>query len=85
MIPIQFSFLTVTWTLDHAIKVNPGGVNGPISIAVLRMHKDEFEAGLLDDMELDEHRMEVDAIKEYLRKFPGSYSTEDLPTPPSVV
>ena len=31
--------LAVTWALDHAIAVNPGGVNGPVQIAVLERHK----------------------------------------------
>ena len=38
----------VTWTLQHAIDINVGGVNGPIHMAVLETIKGKLEAGLLE-------------------------------------
>lgn len=67
---MQEGVFAATWTLDHAIRVNPGGVNGPARIAVLeRAEKGRFKARLLDDAELAQHRQNVDEAKQHLREF----------------
>ena len=58
----------ITWTLDHAIEVNPGGVNGPVRIAVLERVRGRFHARLLAQEELEEHRQNIDAAKDVLRQ-----------------
>lgn len=58
-----------TWTLEHAIKVNPGGVKGPIKMAVLEgADKAQLRASVLDDPELEEHPQDFEAAKDALRR-----------------
>lgn len=65
---VQDGIFAVTWTLDHAIEVNPGGVNGPARVAVLeRNSKGEFTARLLADEDLFEHRENIEEAKARLR------------------
>jgi 20S proteasome alpha/beta subunit len=78
------AIFAATWTLDHAIDTNPGGVNGPVYIAVLEGHS-ESRARLLDDNELDEHRQFIQEAKQALREFRESYkmpSNKGLPDIP---
>ena len=63
---VQEATLAVTWTLDHAIAVNPGGVNGPARIAVLETHQNDFKARLLLDEDLSEHRSWIEDAKQQL-------------------
>ena len=68
----------VTWTLDHAIKVNPGGVNGPINIAILtKDDKGEPIARILDDDELLEHRQNIGEAKEALKDWSDKFKYDD--------
>ena len=53
---VQEATLAVTWTLDHAISLNTGGVNGPARIATLERYRESYRARLLADADLDEHR-----------------------------
>ena len=57
----------VTWALDHAIEVNPGGVNGPARIAVLEHEKKEFRARLLTDEEVAEHRSLIGDVRKAMK------------------
>jgi hypothetical protein len=59
----------VTWILDHAIRINAGGVNGPIRVAVLELKKNQSEARLLSEDEIGEHKQNVDAIKKHIGMF----------------
>ncbi len=59
----------VTWALDHAVEVNPGGVNGPIRIAVIEKQRGRLKARVLSDDELDEHKQNVRDAYSELRKF----------------
>jgi len=82
----QDAIFSVTWALDHAIKINPGGINGPLRIAVLDKSTGKFRARILDDADLDEHKQNIDQAKERLRSFPASQSadapgTPDIPKP----
>ena len=58
----------ITWALDHAIEINPGGVNGPVQMAVLEKIGAAYKARMLPDDELQEHRQNIDAAKEVLRQ-----------------
>jgi hypothetical protein len=80
---VQDATFAVTWTLDHAIDVNAGGINGPVRIAVLEKSDGKVQARMLDDTELAEHRQNIEAAKERLRTFraehaPGLF----VPEPP---
>lgn len=61
---VNQAIFATTWTLDHAVKVNAGGVNKPIKLAVLEQNnKKEFRARKLEDEDLAEYRQHVDLIK----------------------
>ena len=86
---INDAIFAVTWTLDHAISVNPGGVNGPVRIAVLEKNtKKEFSARILTDAELGEHRENIEELKQKMREFTQPYVSdskiESSPTPPII-
>jgi hypothetical protein len=67
---VQEAAFVVTWTLEHAIQVNPGGVNGPIRIGVLQdLGKNQPTARILADDELDEHRQNIMEAKQILRDY----------------
>ncbi|MBH1430371.1 hypothetical protein I5U42_03525 [Stenotrophomonas maltophilia] len=66
---VQDAIFATTWMLDHAVKVNPGGVNAPIRIAVLEQVKGDWKARLLSNEELHEHEAGVIAAKDALRNF----------------
>jgi 20S proteasome alpha/beta subunit len=83
---VQDATFAVTWTLDHAVKTNPGGINGPVRIAVLEKHSGKFRARILDDSDLEEHFQNIGQAKERLRTFASSQSadapgTPDIPKP----
>jgi hypothetical protein len=59
----------VTWVLQHAIAVNPGGINGPMQIAVLQNVSGAPKARLLSDDELDAHKENATGAEEHLRKY----------------
>lgn len=87
---VQDGMFAATWALEHAIQVNPGGVNGPARIGVLqRDESGELRARGLKTEELDEHRQNIEAAKDALRQFkidqaPRAESPE-LPKPPPVI
>jgi hypothetical protein len=66
---VSDAIFAVTWTLQHAIELNPGGVNGPIRIAVLEKTQDKFAARLLGEDDLLEHSQNIEAAYEALRGF----------------
>jgi len=81
---VEEAIFAVTWTIDHAIKVNPGGVNGPIRIAALeRQKKGALMARILDDEEIDEHNQAVADAIEHLRGF-RALQQGDSPDVPEV-
>jgi len=86
---VQDATFATTWALDHAVRVNPGGINGPVKIAVLEKQGENFRARILEDEDLEEHYENIKQAKELLRKFPASQSAEapgipDIPEPDAV-
>lgn len=59
----------VAWTLDHTIRLNPGGIAGPPQIAVLEEGMPGCTARMLDQDELDEHVNNVEDAHEYLSAY----------------
>lgn len=57
------------WTLAQAIKLNPGGINAPMHIAMLTMSNREPHARLLDPDEIDQHAANVEGAIEHLRQY----------------
>jgi 20S proteasome alpha/beta subunit len=67
---LQDGIFIATWALQHAIDVNPGGVNGPIQLALLKKdEKNNAVAKMLLDDELNEHLQNVEGVIEHLRKY----------------
>lgn len=84
---VQDAIFATTWMLDHAVRVNPGGVNAPIRIATLEKKNNDWVARLLSDDELLEHQANVGAAKDALRNFKlhmaKGEGAVDLPPPPA--
>lgn len=82
---VQDGIFAVTWALDLAISCNPGGVNGPVRIAVLERVDGRAAARMLEDDELQEHRQNIVAAKERLRSLPAEQApaadTPNVPMP----
>ena len=77
---VREATLAVTWTLDHAIAVNPGGVNGPARIAVLEPDGKSLGARLVADDDLNEHRSWIEDAKRQLSE--RLRAIVDVETPP---
>ncbi len=56
----------VTWTLNHVIELNPGGINGPARIAVLDDHSRARE---LTEDELQEHISNAQGAEKHLAQY----------------
>ncbi len=82
---LKDGIFAVTWTLLHAIELNPGGINGPPQIATLsKDNKGQYIAMLLGDEELSEHIENVVAAEKYFsdyRSIMQGISKEKIPEP----
>ena len=76
---VREATLAVTWALDHAIMLNPGGVNGPARIAVLERTKGKFQASLLTDADLTEHRTWIEGAKRAMAQTLQTAEGPDVP------
>jgi 20S proteasome alpha/beta subunit len=82
---IHDAVFATTWTLQHAIQLNAGGVGAPLRIAVLESEKTgSGSVRLLDDSELDEHRQHISEAKELLRKHRNELRGAGEEAPPAV-
>jgi 20S proteasome alpha/beta subunit len=73
------------WTLDHAVAINPGGVNGPVRIAVLEKIDSAYHARIIPDTDLQETIQGIASVKTALAKFRSDYMSvnqEEVPTVP---
>jgi 20S proteasome alpha/beta subunit len=79
-------FLT-TWTIQHVIDTNPGGVAGPIRIAALEKVANQWTARELPDDEIGEHKEAVESAASALRNWRDSIrsgaAAEGAPEPPA--
>ena len=66
-------FATV-WTLQHVVDLNPGGIKGPIEVAVLENSENGVVARLLGERELDEHRNNIVGLEEHISEYPALLS-----------
>ena len=77
----------VTWILSLAIELNPGGVNGPVQVAVLKPEKGDFKATMLDPAQLDGHQGNVEGLVAHMRAYrdtlrgKGAEKALDVPKP----
>lgn len=82
---LQDGIFIATWTLQHAIDVNAGGVNGPIQLAVLKNEKTGPVARMLGQGEIDEHQQNVSGVLTHLRHYTDKVagrSAEAIPDVP---
>ncbi len=72
------------WALLHAIEVNPGGINGPIQLAVLTNGSTGPNARILDNSEIEEHRTSVTAAEEHLMAYGRKVAGDDANGAPPI-
>jgi len=73
---VNDAIFAVYWTLQHAVAINPGGVNDPIRIAVLDKTSGKLRARILDDEDLFEHQENIDECKHVLRELQDKHQPE---------
>lgn len=84
---LQDGIFIATWTLTHTIRVNPGGVNGPIQMAILTVAKQGPSARMLSPDELEEHAENVSGAEAHLKLYgdklggKGNTTTPEIPAP----
>lgn len=78
---LQQGIFVVNWTLQHAIALNPGGVNGPPRIAVLDYGGDKGKprARRLTEQELREQNEHLDELKIQMRDLPIAPTLKEPP------
>ncbi|MCX6640232.1 MAG: hypothetical protein NTW14_07080 [bacterium] len=57
------------WALDHAVEVNPGGVNLPIRLTILENIDGKYKSRFISDDELAEHRQAIEEVKQRMRDY----------------
>jgi 20S proteasome alpha/beta subunit len=65
----QNGVLSVTWALEQAIQLNPGGINAPVQIVLLSKHNGEYHARQLDAEALAEPFGNIKDIKELIHRY----------------
>jgi hypothetical protein len=83
----EATFATL-WTLKHTIQFNPGGINGPARMAVLKKDAttEIYRASLLTDRDMEEHYSNIAGAEDAIRKYKKSFSEDVvLQTPPPAV
>lgn len=86
--PVNDGIFAAIWALEHAISVNPGGVNSPIKIAVLsKDNSGNPKAEILPEAALGEHKQNIEGAKDALREYcknlqlPPQEGTPEIPRP----
>lgn len=79
---VREGVFATAWALEHVVDCNPGGVDGPISIAVLEVKKKNLSARRIKDEELSEIREHIDEAKTRLRDFIIHLQSDDVPEIP---
>ena len=70
LLSVADGIFAVTWTLLHAIAVNAGGVAEPVQLTVLEKAKgNELSAKELSEVDIEEHRQNIQAAEEHLKRF----------------
>lgn len=78
--------LAAVWTLDQAIRVNPGGIAGDTQVVVLKKDASgrNWNCDAISGDELGEHRRAIDALEDKMRERSTlAATTEPIPSPPA--
>lgn len=78
---LQEGIFIATWTLEHAIHVNAGGVNGPIQLAILEKNG---SARMLTEAELAEHQESASGAEAHLRLYRDKLSGKSATSAPEI-
>ncbi|MFL6603182.1 MAG: hypothetical protein ACJ8R9_17890 [Steroidobacteraceae bacterium] len=77
---VEDGVFAVVWTLAQAIKLNPGGINAPMQVAMLTTVSGKAHAHLLESGEIAEHEANVDGaiahLRQYRQKIQGASAVE---------
>ena len=83
---VKTAMFGVLWTLEHTIKYAPGGVGGAAKLAVLQKVKGQWNARLLEEVELQEQSQHIQQIEARISKYPSELlkdaEAELPPVPP---
>lgn len=85
---VREAVFLATWTVQHVIDVNPGGVAGPIRIAVFeRDANGAYVARQLPDTEIEEPKQAIESAADALRSWRQGIQSGDaaqgIPNPPA--
>lgn len=85
---VREAVFLATWTVQHVIDTNPGGVDGPIRIAIFeRDQGGSFAARELPDSEIQEHLEAIESAADALRNWQVGISSGEppasVPAPPT--
>lgn len=81
---VNAGVFAATWTLQMAIDLNPGGINGPINIAVLEKDKKtgKLKSRTLGPNDLQEHEQKIREMTASIRKSAQNDKVEAIPDIP---
>lgn len=87
---VREAVFLATWAVEHVIHTNPGGVAGPIRMAVLEVNgSGSLFARDLPDSEIEEHRQAIESANQALRSWRDGIQSGDaagdVPEPPQIV
>lgn len=57
------------WTLEHCIRISPGGISGPKQIVTLEKTKKTWRARELSDHEITDHSYMVEELEKHIAKY----------------
>lgn len=86
---IEEGLFAAVWTLDHAIKVHPGGVAEPMQVMTLKRDGSSIVTKELSEAELMEHKEAVrsgesamaDSLVEFRKSISGKEGAAEIPQP----
>jgi hypothetical protein len=80
---VREAVFLAAWTIDHVIRTNPGGVAGPIRMALLEMNNGSVSARELNATEIGEQQQAIASAARVLRDWRDLISGRAEPDAPS--
>jgi hypothetical protein len=74
----------LTWIISQAIKLNAGGVNGPVQIAVLETVSGQLKASYVEAAEIEGHEDNAEGLIAHMRKYRDVIAGTDIAAAPEV-
>ena len=78
---VREAVFMATWTIDHVIRTNPGGVAGPIRIAVIENGNGKLVSRELSSTEIGEQEQAITSAAQALRDWRDVISGQANPNP----